>query len=239
MIQERRTVTAELELRADPGKTMPTVVGYAAVFNSLSQNLGGFVEQVAPGAFRKTITEQDVRALFNHDPNFVLGRNRSETLRMGEDTYGLHYEVDLPNTQAGRDVAEMIERRDVSGSSFGFRTIEDEWGTTEQDFPLRTLRSVQLFDVSPVTYPAYLGTESALRSLASRLEISAEHVLEAAATGELRAIILGTDSSSAAPAEPEAPGDTHASELSAARRAALVTLDVTGHETHERLLRGR
>ena len=103
---ERRTATEGVELREE-GNTM-TAIGYASVFNRLSQNLGGFVERVAQGPFAKPIQEADVRALFNHDADQVLGRSKSGTLRMQEDEKGLRYEIDLPNTQLGRDHAVLL-----------------------------------------------------------------------------------------------------------------------------------
>lgn len=177
---ERRTFLGDVEFRAAENGKAIRAVGYASKFNTLSQNLGGFVEQVAPGTFSKTLQEADIRALFNHDPNFLLGRNKAGTLRMEEDNVGLGYEIDLPDTSAGRDVANLLERGDLTGSSFGFRTIEDEWGETESGFPLRTLRSVALRDVGPVTYPAYSDSESALRSLAESRSLDLADVLNAA-----------------------------------------------------------
>lgn len=204
MTIERRVYTTEFEVRAQPDGGH-IVEGYAAKFNRLSQNLGGFVEQIAHGAFTKTAKEADVRALFNHDPNVVLGRTRSGTLRLSEDDTGLHYEIDMPNTSAARDLVESMRRGDISQSSFGFNTVDDEWGFTEQDFPLRTLREVKLFDVSPVTYPAYLDTESsvvrsAVRRLAEVRAVDVDEVVAAAAGGDLRALILGE------PADAEGPG---------------------------------
>lgn len=186
---ERRTITNDFEVRAAGGFT--TITGYASVFNSLSQNLGGFVEQVAPGAFKKTILEADVRALFNHDPNYVLGRNKAGTLRMVEDGKGLAYEVDLPDTQQARDLAESMRRGDITQSSFGFRVIRDSWGVTADDYPLRTLEEVALYDVSPVTYPAYTEASSALRSLAKMSNTDIATLVDAGAAGELRAYIMG------------------------------------------------
>jgi HK97 family phage prohead protease len=190
-VVERRTTTATVELRAEGDKR--TAVGHAAVFGKLSQNLGGFVERVAPGAFTKTIEEQDVRALFNHHEDHVLGRLGAGTLRMVEDDDGLSYEVDLPDTTIGRDVATLLARGDVSGSSFGFRVIEDEWGETEQGFPLRTLKQVSLRDVGPVTFPAYTDSKAALRSLAEKRSYDIDVLVAAAEAGELGALIVPTD----------------------------------------------
>lgn len=190
-VVERRTTTATVELRAEGDKR--TAVGHAAVFGKLSQNLGGFVERVAPGAFTKTIDEQDIRALFNHHEDHVLGRLGAGTLRMTEDDDGLSYEIDLPDTTIGRDVATLLARGDVSGSSFGFRVIEDEWGETEQGFPLRTLKQVSLRDVGPVTFPAYTDSKAALRSLAEKRSYDIDVLVAAAEAGELGALIVPTD----------------------------------------------
>jgi len=144
------------------------ISGHAAVFNRMSENLGGFREQVAPGAFKQTIVEEDVRALWNHDPNYVLGRNRSGTLLLSEDQKGLATEITVPDTQWARDLLVTIERGDVNQMSFGFRTMEDRWERVDgMQEELRTLLRVQLFDVSPVTFPAYPQTDvgAAKRSL--------------------------------------------------------------------------
>lgn len=155
---ERRFTSGAVEVRQRGSET--TIEGHAAVFDKLSQNLGGFVERVMPGAFTKTLQEADIRALFNHDENLVLGRNKSGTLELSEDDTGLYYRITPPNTNYARDLLTVIERGDISQSSFAFMTIEDEWGLSEQDFPRRDLLQVHLVDVSPVTYPAYLDTDT-------------------------------------------------------------------------------
>lgn len=159
---ERRAVTTA-ELRAEPGER-PKIVGYAAVFNQLSEDLGGFVEVIRPGAFKRALAEgADVRALWNHDPNHVLGRTTAGTLRLVEDDYGLRFEADPPDTQWARDLLESIRRGDVTGTSFAFRAREDRWGTQDGQ-PLRELHDVDLFDVGPVTFPAYRTTTVAVRA---------------------------------------------------------------------------
>ncbi len=189
---ECRTLTQPVEFRS-AGDRQLVATGYASVFNRRSQNLGGFVEVVAPSAFNKTVKEADVRALFNHDPNKLLGRSSAGTLRLGVDGTGLHYELDLPDTTDGRDVAVLLERGDITGSSFGFRMIEDEWGETEDGFPERTLLSVALRDISPVTYPAYLDSEAALRSLAEARSLDFDMVKAAAAADDLRSLLHQDD----------------------------------------------
>lgn len=155
------------ELRAERADGEPVrLKGHAAVFNVLSQDLGGFREMIVPGAFMPSAREDDVRALFNHNPDHVLGRTLPKTLRLAEDDQGLAIEIDLPETQLARDLAISIERGDVSQMSFAFRVKPggQEWADTDQGF-VRTLKAVRLYDVSPVTYPAYQQTDVALRSL--------------------------------------------------------------------------
>lgn len=165
---ERRYVGRPIELRAaGDGGGLGTLHGYAAMFRKFSQNLGGFVEEVDSGAFGKTLGDAaQVMARYNHDDNYLLGTTEAETLRLAVDNDGLVYDVDLPDTTAGRDCAVLAGRKDLRYSSFAFRCIEDEWTTTPQGFPLRRLLAVQLVDVAPVNSPAYLDTSVAMRSLA-------------------------------------------------------------------------
>jgi HK97 family phage prohead protease len=158
----------QVELRAEGEAAAPKLVGYAAVFNRMSQDLGGFTEIIKPGAFRKTIQESDVRALFNHDSNFVLGRSKSGTLKMEEDDRGLKIEISPPDTGWARDLLHSIERGDVDQMSFAFRAVKDRWieDNDKQDRAvIRELHEVRLFDVSPVTYPAYEDTTISVRDL--------------------------------------------------------------------------
>lgn len=209
---ERRFTPSDVEIREHGGKA--TIEGHAAVFDKLSQDLGGFVEKVNSGAFNKTIKESDVRALYNHDENFVLGRNKSGTLDLSVDSSGLYYRINPPDTTYARDLMAVMERGDVSHSSFAFYTILDEWDTTEQNYPQRSLVEVSLVDVSPVTYPAYLDSDSGLgRSaslvgLARRANVPVESLVDVAMIQ--RAI-------SGAPFEE--PGETHSDEQKATRWA--------------------
>ena len=155
---ERRYITAtELRLKDAEGSG---ITGYAAVFDKWSEDLGWFKERIAPGAFKETIKTADVRALINHDPNLIIGRTKNDTLRLWEDDKGLAYEADLPATTYAGDLRVSIERGDITQNSFGFRTIDDEWS---EDGKKRTLLEVQLFDVSPVTFPAYRQTKVKMR----------------------------------------------------------------------------
>ena len=154
----------DLELRMDGDK--PTVVGYGAVFNSMSNDLGGFREFIAPNAFEGRL-EDDVRFLVNHDANLILARTTNGTLRLSVDEKGLRYEADMPNTSTARDLMELLKNGTISQSSFAFTVEEDSW-EVKDGMNIRTIDKVsQLYDVSSVTYPAYNQASSAvaLRSL--------------------------------------------------------------------------
>jgi HK97 family phage prohead protease len=162
--KETRIAVAELRVVAADG-TPTKIAGHAAKFDSLSEDLGGFRERIAPGAFAKSIQSGDIRALWNHDANIVLGRNKAGTLRLSEDSAGLAFEVDAPDTQLVRDmVMAPIARGDVNQCSFGFYTMADKWAKVDGEW-IRTLLECELFDVSPVTYPAYPSTDVAVRRL--------------------------------------------------------------------------
>lgn len=201
---ERRCAPTEFEVRAKQdgtGGTKYVVEGHAAVFNSLSKNLGGFVEDVAPTAFTRTLGDNpDTRALINHEPSMLLGRTRSGTLRISVDSLGLPYQYDSPDTSYARDLIVSMERKDITQSSFGFYVMQngDVWGETPDGFPKRTLTAVSIHDgdVSPVTYPAYDQTDSgiagrAFRSLAAAKGVDPAVVAAAAEEGTLRDLILG------------------------------------------------
>lgn len=166
---ERRFLPTEFNFRVEQrgGSDRLVIEGYAYRFHEISQNLGGFVERVLPGAGEQSASQDDIRALFNHDASLILGRSRSGTLRLGEDSEGLPYEIDGDMRQSYvSDLAIALEREDVSQSSFGFRTVDETWGLTEEDLPLRSLVKIALFDVSPVTYPAYTSSTSGIGSRA-------------------------------------------------------------------------
>ena len=166
---ERRTATVHALKVEQRANTRPLLRGHAAVFGQLSEDLGGFREVIEAGAFREAVRLDDVRALFNHDANLVLGRNRAKTLRLSEDSQGLAIEIDLPDTSCASDLYKLIQRGDVSQMSFGFtlRPNGDAWSKDASGQYIRTLRNLRLFDVSPVTFPAYPQTDVsvALRSL--------------------------------------------------------------------------
>lgn len=162
---ERRFFTREIRMETDENGQRK-LIGYGAVFEQLSEDLGGFREMIKAGAFAQAIREDDVRSLFNHDFNLVLGRNRAKTLRLAEDEEGLRYEIDLPDTSYANDLVASMERGDVDQSSFGFRVVEESWRepTDDQPYPIRVLHQVKLYDVGPVTIPAYPQTSAQVRS---------------------------------------------------------------------------
>jgi HK97 family phage prohead protease len=148
--------------------------GYASVFNSRSENLGGFTEFVAPGAFTRSLkSRNDVKLLWNHDAGQVLGSTRAKTMSLVEDSRGLKVSATLPNTSLGRDTAELIRTGIIDSMSFGFNVIKDSWNAEGNE---RTLHSVRLFEVSIVAFPAYSSTAGttnvrSVEKLAKRAEV--------------------------------------------------------------------
>jgi HK97 family phage prohead protease len=160
-----------------------TFEGYAAVFNSPSEPLP-FIERIAPGAFKRTLRERsDVKLLWNHDSNHPLASTRGGSLKLTEDNYGLRVEARLANTQAGRDAAELIRTNVVDAMSFGFTVPEGgaEWNENGTE---RTLKSVRLFEVSVVPWPAYPSTGGTvsvrgLAALARRAAVDVDALADA------------------------------------------------------------
>src|SRR5579872_464038 len=170
-IQYRYTPQSRPQLQTRSGGTvdngLPTIVGYAAVFYNPSdpgtqyELAPGIFERIDPRAFDRALREDDVAGLFNHDDSLMLGRTSSGTMRLSVDAHGLRYEIDPPDTATAREVIELLKRGDLRGSSFAFKP---EPGTTQTSFDgdisIRLLTSVQLFDVGPVSFPAYSGTDA-------------------------------------------------------------------------------
>lgn len=160
---ERRVFTITgLETRAAEGDQPARLAGYAAVFDEMSEEMWGFREVIRAGAFAKSLGG-DVRALFNHNPDLILGRTKAKTLTLREDQRGLYIEILPPDTGFARDLMASISRGDIDQMSFGFRTVKDAW-KDENGKVTRELLEVDVFDVSPVTFPAYPTTEIAVRS---------------------------------------------------------------------------
>lgn len=172
--REQRTTSPGIKpeirlIEPDDGGGMPVIEGYAAVFNQPSEDLGGFIEYIAPGAFTDSIKNDDVRALIDHDTGLsTIGRTSAGTLELSEDKHGLKYRVQPPDTSAGRDIVELIRRGDIAESSFAFVAKDDEWKTVDGQ-EIRTVLKAKVYDVSPVTFAAYEQTDVSVaqRSMAA------------------------------------------------------------------------
>ena len=179
---ETRTNQTSFEIRELEGSDGMTFEGYASVFNSESEDLGGFREVVAPGAFKRSLrSRNDIKLLWNHDTGAVLGSTRAGTVTLVEDERGLKVRAQLPNTTLGRDTAELIRRGDVDSMSFGFSVIKDTWDETGTN---RTLNAVRLHECSVVAFPAYSGTAGTttmrgLDKVAKRANVDADELADA------------------------------------------------------------
>lgn len=167
---ERLTLPATVESRELPSGAW-RIIGHGIVYNSLSEDLGGFREQIKPGAATKILASMpDVRGLFNHDPNLVLGRTTNGTMRLDDSTHGLAYTITPPDTSYANDLRVLLARGDITQSSFAFRV--GSGGSTWEEDPesdglIRTVHEFSgLYDMSPVTYPAYTLTDAGASSSA-------------------------------------------------------------------------
>jgi hypothetical protein len=170
-----------------------TFIGHAAVFDRLSLDLGGFRERVQRGAFRAVLDQHpDVRLLLNHDPNFVLARTASGTMELSEDPKGLRVYAQIAPVSYANDIRVLMRRGDLSQMSFGFTVQEDEW-TNENGQIVRTLKQIgSIADTSIVTYPAYVQTDAAVRSMKTKHLLTLAERLQAGeldATPEERKVI--------------------------------------------------
>jgi len=164
-MKEKRTFNIESRIDTNDAG-INVVVGHASVYNSRSENLGGFYEYISKNAFTPELIEKsDVRALINHDQNLILARSKAGTLKLENDDKGLRYEFEMPDTSYGRDLAVSMKRGDISQSSFAFSISDggDEWSTDDEGNNIRTINKIErLYDISPVSYPAYSQAESDL-----------------------------------------------------------------------------
>ncbi len=193
----RQAQRVAVETRAD-GKR--TITGYAAVFYDANDPGTEYrlwddvVERILPGAFDRAVREDDVRGLFNHDDSLMLGRTTSGTMRLSVDKRGLRFEIDPPDTTAAKDLLQLLDRGDVTGSSFAFTPEDTSYRETDGVYIIER-RAVKLYDVGPVSFPAYTSTEAAARSVTTedaerlRKEVQARRV-EAASPAPCRTIIF-------------------------------------------------
>lgn len=207
---ERRALAFETgEIRVDDAES-PRLTGYAAKYG-IQTDLGWFREKIKAGAFDEALTSSDARALKNHDPNLLLGRESSGTLRLSSNSVGLRFEIDVPATTTGRDTLEEVRRGDLAGCSFAFTVAEDEWKHREGEQSERTIvRIAQLFDVGPVTYPAYEDTTVVARSVQTMAPP------ETKGAGERSEIVAPTPASESQEQAQQAPA-----EISAERRRQI------------------
>ena len=172
-MKETRTIktSAKVELRDDG--TVGTIVGYPIVYDKDSEDMG-FIERIAPGAAKKALKRSDIRGLKNHDPSLIFAR-QGVNLTFKEDAGGLRYEATPIDTRNFREIADEVRLGLLTGQSFGFTIKKDEWDDLDTDHPTRTITEIdQIFDVGPVTYPAYQDTTVALRSLEKAKDPSKE-----------------------------------------------------------------
>lgn len=164
--RETRVFRTRFETRSkeEGGNSTDVVTGYAVLFDN-ETDMHYFREIVVPGAF-DDVLDDDVKVLFNHDPNQLLARTESGTLRIKPDKKGLYYEFDPPDTSLGRDLVVLIRRGDLNQSSYGFNVGEERWEDLDSDKPLRIITKFsRLFDVAPATFPANTDTSVVQRSL--------------------------------------------------------------------------
>jgi len=167
-VEKRSIPPGELRVESRDGE-VSVMSGYGALFNSWTMIGGSFREMVLPGAFADTIRDDKVKALWNHDRAYVLGSNRANppTLELLEDEKGLRYSIDLPQHAYWLPtLVESVQRGDTEGSSFSFQATEDRWESDEEG-EKRSIIKARIFDLGPVTFEAYEGTEIAVRSLIS------------------------------------------------------------------------
>lgn len=160
--RQMRTASTEFQTRDDNGNL--AIEGYFAVFNSIYQIAPGLSESIAPGAFDNTLSG-DIRALINHDTTLVLGRTKANTLQLRTDAHGLWGHIDInPNDTDAMNLYNRVQRGDVDQCSFGFNILNEETDFQEDGSVHWTIKEVELFEVSPCTFPAYEETNIAART---------------------------------------------------------------------------
>lgn len=166
MESKEKRKTIEVRSITSGGDSLKKIVGYAAVFDKPSEDMG-FIEYVRKGAFKKALKRSDARALFNHDTDTLpLGRQSAGTLKLKEDETGLYYEITPPDTQGARDLMTSIDRGDIKEASYGFTVAVDEWDYSDKDVIKRTIIEIgEIFDISPVVFAAFNDTSVALRKM--------------------------------------------------------------------------
>ncbi len=178
---EQRNYRVESRVIREEGEPAK-LAGYAAVFDVPSEDMG-YREYIRAGAFEDSL-DGDIRSLFNHDSNYVLGRTLNGTLSLKEDEHGLRFVVIPPETSWARDLLVSIERGDIDQMSFGFRVLEDRWTNQEDGTEMRELLKVELFEVSPVTFPAYPQTSVSVREIVDGISTELKSYLNPETQGQ-------------------------------------------------------
>ena len=180
--ETRQLITEKIEVREIGDSEKKTIGGYAVKYNypTLMRDRWGdeFLEEIASGAFDKSLQNRNQKALWNHDTSKPLGSVSAGTLRFNSDTSGLNYDIDLPNNTYGNDAYESVKRGDVDGSSFGFMCLNDVWSKVQfegREIYKRSIVEANLFEVSPCTFPAYDSSEMSCRSLETFKEETKKH----------------------------------------------------------------
>lgn len=195
MVKEIRYIPAmSLSIREDANPDVMAIKGYVVKFNERSSLLyDEWYERVAKGAFAKSLQQNTIKALWNHNSDIVLGSTKSNTLKLIEDDVGLRFDLELPNSSQAKDIYESIKRGDVDGVSFGFYIREngDKWEyLKEEDVYERTLLDIDLIEISPTPFPAYPTSEVGKRSLEeNNLKTREERVLEELKKAQINAMI--------------------------------------------------
>ena len=161
----RKFIATDLETRTEENSSEKIITGYINKFNTRSQYMG-FYEEVRNGAFDKTLSDgHNIYAMYNHDSNMILGSTRSGSLKLNTDDVGLHFELRInPNISYAKDLYELVRSGDIAGCSFGFYVLDDSWSYTEDKIDLRTVKEVELIEVTITPFPAYLDSEASCRS---------------------------------------------------------------------------
>lgn len=195
MVKEIRYIPAmSLSIREDANPDVMAIKGYVVKFNERSSLLyDEWYERVAKGAFAKSLQQNTIKALWNHNSDIVLGSTKSNTLKLIEDDVGLRFDLELPNSSQAKDIYESIKRGDVDGVSFGFYIREngDKWEyLKEEDVYERTLLDIDLIEISPTPFPAYPTSEVGKRSLEeNNLKTREERVLDELKKAQINAMI--------------------------------------------------
>jgi len=197
---ERRVIKTPVKITRNEDGTIGSIYGYPIVYNKDSEDMG-FIERILPGAATKALKGSDIRGLKNHDPSLIFARE-GINLKITEDKQGVKYEATPVDTHNFRETAKEVDLGLLTGQSFGFRVLADKWTDLDKDLPRRDITELEIiFDVGPVTYPAYSDTSVALRSLTQMKQDAATSAQDAETRAKDEQINLDIDILNAARTE--------------------------------------